>query len=127
VLPDDTSVSETRQVGDQGERLAERFLRRLGYKILARNYRCRAGEMDLIARDGKTTVFVEVKARSDSGLGDPEENVGPGKQRRLTQIARCWLGQGKHGGPCRFDIVAIEFDTDPPTIRHLIDAFEPKL
>lgn len=121
-------MSNTRQLGAQGERLVERFLRKRGYKVLARNYRCPRGEIDLITLDGQTVVFVEVKTRQNTSLAEPEESVRLGKQRRLTQIARHWLKQ--HGGRdrrCRFDVVAVKLGPGEPVLRHFHDAFEPQL
>jgi putative endonuclease len=120
-------VSATHHVGAEGERVAERFLRRLGYRILARNFRSAAGEIDLIAMDGQEVVFVEVKTRQATNHTQPEDAVGPGKQRRITQIARHWLARHDVGErTCRFDVVAIELGGDEPQVRHIIEAFEPR-
>jgi len=105
-VPDDDRQS----LGKRGEDLACRELERRGYAVLARRYRTRLGEIDLIALDGETVVFVEVKARRGRAFGRAGEAVGPRKQRRIAQIAadfltrRCWGGR-----PCRFDVVEVEF------------------
>jgi putative endonuclease len=93
---------------------------------LARNYRCPRGEIDLIALDKETVVFVEVKARQDIDLADPEENVRLSKQRRLTAIARHWLQRHDAGDrACRFDVIAVLVGPGKPTVRHIPDAFQP--
>ena len=92
-----------------GEELACRELRRLGYDVLARRYRTRHGEIDIIARDGETTVFVEVKARVTAEFGSAAEAVTPAKQRRLARMAFDYATrQGLLNRPCRFDVVAID-------------------
>jgi len=80
-----------RALGSAGERAAERFLRTRGYRILARNFRTRYGEIDLVARDGRTVVFVEVKTRRGTGYGMPEEAVTAAKRRHLILAARIYL------------------------------------
>jgi putative endonuclease len=121
-------VSWNRWFGDRGERASARFLRRKGMRILQRGYRTTLGEIDLIARDGGTLVFVEVKTRR---RGEPAEAVTPLKQRRITQAALHFLK--RHGlldapraVPCRFDIVAVVWPDGRgrPTIEHIPDAFE---
>jgi putative endonuclease len=92
--------------------------------ILARNFRTRAGEVDLIARDGSTIVFVEVKARRGSAHGFGYEAVTPAKQRRLVAAARAWAA--RHGDPgqaYRFDVISIDVGFDPPRVRHDRGAF----
>lgn len=111
--------------GDRGEREAARFLRRRGLRILGRGYRTPQGEIDLIARDGDTLVFVEVKSRRE---GQPAEAVTPEKQRRLTLAALHFLR--RHGlleQRCRFDVVAIVWPDGrrrPAAIDHIPHAFE---
>ena len=113
-----------RLLGDRGERAAARFLRRRGLRVLTRGYRTRLGEIDLIARDGDTLVFVEVKARRQ---GVPAEAVTPEKQRRITLAALHFLR--KHGlldVRSRFDVVAIVWPDErgQPQIEHFPNAFE---
>jgi putative endonuclease len=116
--------------GAHGEELAARFLQRQGYAILQANWRCRRGEIDLIARDGATLVFVEVRTRRSSRLGSPEESVTPAKQQRLAELAQTYLldleSAGRPwGGPWRIDVVAIQADArQPPRINHLLNAVE---
>lgn len=97
------------RLGARGESLVAGFLEARGWKVLERNWRCRFGEMDLVAEDGRTLVFVEVKARSSRRRGSPEGAVGEAKQARLSRIAGEYLAA--HGAlerTCRFDVVAVE-------------------
>ena len=97
-----------RRLGQRGEAAAARYLRRRGYKILARGDRLRPGELDLVVLDGDTIVFVEVKTRQSQEAGHPAEAVDEDKQRRLTRLAVTFLK--RHGlleRPARFDVVAI--------------------
>ncbi len=114
-------------LGYLGERAAEKFLKRKGYKIVARGLRLRGEELDLIAVDGRTVVFVEVKTRRGPRFGHPTEAVDERKQRRLTRGALVFLK--RHGlleYRCRFDIVAVTWPkgTRKPTIEHFPNAFE---
>ncbi len=121
--------------GRRGERLAAKSLRRSGYKILARNYRCPAGEADLIALDPSTRrplgaesiVFVEVKTRARDDFVDPESAVDRRKRRRLTRVAEYYLAHHDTGEcPVRFDVVAVvDSGGGRPEIRHIPDAFPP--
>jgi TIGR00252 family protein len=114
----------TADTGRTGEKLAARFLRRHGYRILERNYRAHRHEIDLIARgraDG-TTVFVEVKTRTPGSFGRPMEAVDRAKQRFLRLAAEQWLIE--NGGveqPARFDV--IEVLLPEKTVNHLVNAF----
>jgi len=112
-------------LGQRGENVAAKFLRNLGYKILLRNFRCTVGEIDIIARDGKTIVFVEVKTRVDDEP-TPEEQVNSPKQHQITKAARFYLGRyGVPQPPARFDVVAIVWPAGrEPQIRHTPNAFE---
>ncbi len=113
-------------MGRQGEEAAARFLRKQGFVILDQNVRSRLGEIDLVARDGGTLVFVEVKARQ-AGQGDPPEaGVMPRKQARLGRLALGYLkSKGLGEVRCRFDVVAVEIDGENrvATIRHIPGAF----
>src|SRR5580692_10991605 len=111
-------------LGDRGENAAARFLRNLGYRIIDRKFRCPAGEIDIIARDGKTLVFVEVKTR-ETDEPTPEEQVNTPKRHRITKAAKIFLG--RYGTPkpqARFDVVAVIWPTGSnPQIRHTPHAF----
>ncbi len=101
-------------LGQLGEDLACRELRRRGYAILARRYRTRIGELDIVARDGETVVFVEVKARATDRCGAPAEAVTPAKQRKLALMAADYLARRRLGDtPCRFDVVAVDVGPTP--------------
>ena len=112
-------------LAERGENVAAKFLRNLGYKILERNYSTNVGEIDIIARDGKTLVFVEVKTRAYDDP-TPEEQVNNHKQHQNTKAARMYLGRfGQPQPPARFDVVAVVWPAgQPPIIRHTTDAFE---
>jgi len=116
-----------RSLGQRGERAGARFLRRAGYKIVARGERGRLGEIDLVAVDGRTVVFVEVKTRRSHDAGHPAEAVGPDKQQRLTRLALAYLK--RHDlleCRARFDVLAITWPqgTRRPKIEHIRNAFE---
>jgi putative endonuclease len=112
-------------LGREGEKLAERFLVRLGMKVLEKNFRTRRGEVDLICLDRGTVVFVEVKTRRSDVFAPPEEAVGAHKQRRLALAAMAYLNDRKwEDRPARFDVLAVVLDGGTPKIEHLPDAFE---
>ena len=95
-------------LGISGENLACDALSRQGYAILARRYRTRVGEIDIVARDGPTLVFVEVKTRTSEDFGVPAEAVTRRKQRRIATMARWYLSEHRlHGRLCRFDVVTV--------------------
>lgn len=100
-------------LGRRGEALAARELRRRGYVILERRWRCRLGEIDLVARDGEVLVVVEVKARSRSDYGPPIDAVDRAKRRKLEQLARAYLQAKKLSNvSVRFDLVGVTFSED---------------
>jgi putative endonuclease len=96
--------------GDGAEDRAARFLQRQGMRIVARNYRTRAGEIDLIGYEGTTLVFVEVRMRTAARFGDGAESVDLRKQRRIEMAARHFLMRLGHEPACRFDVVSLERD-----------------
>jgi putative endonuclease len=112
-------------MGQRGENLAAKYLRDQGYKIIVRNYRSAMGEVDIIARDGATLVFVEVKARSYDDP-TPEEQVNQAKQHQITKTAKLYLSRyGTQTPPARFDVVAIVWPRGREAqIRHTPSAFE---
>jgi putative endonuclease len=119
-------MSRSRVVlGRIGEDLACRELEKRGYTVLERRYRRRAGEIDIIARDGETMVFVEVKAREDKDFGEAAESVTPRKRRRMTMVALDYLARrGIAECPCRFDVVAIYLGNELPEIEVYQNAFD---
>lgn len=116
------------KLGALGERAAERHLLRQGWIIVDRGYSGRGGEIDLIAIDGQTVVFVEVKTRSSDRKGHPAEAVDDTKQRHLTQTAYGYLKKKKlFDCSFRFDVIAVIWPdvTQAPEIEHFENAFEP--
>lgn len=108
------------KLGQTGEEIARRYLQSRGYRIVGRNWRCRFGELDLIARDGDTLVFVEVKTRTQDGFGGPEGAVTPRKRARIVAAARAYLRVVGADLPVRFDVVAVR----PGTVTLYQDAFQ---
>lgn len=97
-----------RALGAAGEQAAARWYEARGYEVLARNWRCREGEIDLVVRRGGTVVICEVKTRTSASYGLPAEAVTAAKQRRLRVLARQWLAQsGLYAPAVRFDVVAV--------------------
>ena len=119
-------AANARQIfGKQGEQLAEQFLKKKGYKIVERNYRCTNGEVDLIALDRRVIVFVEVKTRADHGFGSPLEAVAFYKQRKMIKAAQFFLHQKRlHQRDARFDVVGISWPGQEPVVEHIQNAFE---
>lgn len=110
--------------GDAGEDLACEHLRRHGLKILARNYRCRTGEIDVVAEDRGTVVFVEVKERHGESHGSAVEAVTASKRLRVIRAARVYAAMhGLSETPLRFDVVAIDWGPVGPRVRHDAGAF----
>jgi putative endonuclease len=110
----------TKEIGDAGEEAAAAHLVVQGLQVLARNFRVKGGEIDLVCRDGDITVFVEVRRRARTDFGGAAWSITPTKQRRLVLAARHWLA--RHGEPaCRFDCVLI----DDGRLEWLKDAFRP--
>ena len=118
-------MSRTRVIlGEIGENLACDELQRRGYAIVARRYRRRGGEIDIVATDGPTVVFVEVKTRAGVEFGGGADAITWTKRRRMTAIATDFLARhGLADRPCRFDVVAIGFDGDRPAIVVYTNAF----
>ena len=113
-----------RQLGDHGEDLAAAALKKQGYKILERNYVTPLGEIDLIARQGKTVVVVEVKTRKSTRFGSPQEGVSATKQGRLRRLADYYLKAKRlTGSPVRFDVVAVTMTENGPQVEIIQGAF----
>lgn len=104
-------------IGKFAENRAEALLKQAGLAIVARNWRCRHGEIDLIARDGGTLVFVEVRSRRRSDFGSAAESITVAKQRKLILAARLYLSTLKTLPPCRFDTVTLDANNDPVWTR----------
>jgi putative endonuclease len=119
-------IDTRRTTGIRGEEEAARFLTRSGYAILDKNVRTRAGEIDLIAKEGKTLVFVEVKTRRDLESDPPQAAVHTRKQNRLAKLALGYLKQKRiRQTPCRFDVVSVIINDEGgvKAIRHIPNAF----
>jgi len=120
-------MEDTRKVlGARGEDLAVRYLKKKGYKVIERNYRCQWGEIDLVARQGKTLVFIEIKSRTSSDFGLPQDAVGRFKQKKLIQVARAYMAEHRlhETIPARFDVVAVQLTPSGPEIELITDAFQ---
>jgi putative endonuclease len=112
-------------LGRQGEEAAAKYLKRQGMKILELNLSTPVGEIDLIVRDGRYLVFVEVKTRRGTGYGSPAEAVGPRKQRQIVRTAKWYLNDGgERGLQPRFDVVAVIVQGEEFQIEHIPDAFD---
>ena len=113
------------RLGAHGEQLAVDFLTDEGLRVLDRNWRCRDGELDIVARDGDALVFCEVKTRRGTGFGHPVEAVGRVKQRRLRTLAQRWLAaHDEHAPQLRFDVVGVLVRSEGPAlVTHLPAAF----
>ncbi|MHC1743751.1 MAG: YraN family protein [Syntrophobacteraceae bacterium] len=113
--------------GRKGEDIAAAFLKEQGLELLEQNVRCAIGEIDLVAKDGRTLVFVEVRSRSGSRFGLPQESISPAKQRRLTQLAKWYLQRHRlEDRPARFDVIAIRWVLEEPDITWIPNAFEAR-
>jgi putative endonuclease len=113
-----------RELQQAGERVAARHLEGRGLRILARNWRIRMGELDLVAEEGPVLVFVEVKTRRSGGLVDPAAAVDFRKRCRLRRLAEAYLSlERPAAGPCRFDVVSVVMDRRHPTVHHISNAF----
>jgi putative endonuclease len=117
--------SSARERGRHGEALAEQYLRRAGFRILARNLHLRHSELDIVAMERDTLCFVEVRLRSRAGFGSAAESVDARKQKQLIRAARALLARGglPRFSALRFDVVTIDAGRQPPAIRLIRDAF----
>ncbi|MFQ5329751.1 MAG: YraN family protein [Thermodesulfobacteriota bacterium] len=117
-------TKERLSLGKMGEELAAAALKGVGYRIVKRNYRCRSGEVDIVAIDGKIVVFVEVKTRSSEEYGPPQLGVDKRKQRQLSRAAMIYLKEKKLlKWPARFDVVGIVVRGKSHDIEHIKNAF----
>jgi len=100
-----------RRLGRRGEEIAVAYLRQQGYRVLARNWRCTAGELDIVAWEEETLAFVEVRTRRGDRFGTPEESITPTKQAKLVELAQTYLQEnGLTDQNWRIDVVAVEMD-----------------
>jgi putative endonuclease len=111
--------------GKKGEDIAVRYLKDMGYRIIERNYRCLLGEIDIIAKDGSTIVFIEVKCRRSEKFGAPQLSVGKNKQKKLSKISLYYLKNKRlHYQNARFDGVAVKILLSGTYIELIQNAFE---
>lgn len=115
----------TKKLGRKGEHKAAEFLTKKGYTILIQNYRWARGEIDIVAQDGETLVFVEVKTKAGStDFGEPETWVTPRKQQQIGQVALRYLQQNEIVDmDCRFDVVAVTYRQGQWLLKHIENAF----
>jgi len=115
-----------KRVGNKGESIAEDYLKRKGYEIIHRNYRCRLGEIDIIAKDDDTIVFIEVRTKQNRNYGTPQDSVTPMKMDKISKTALSFI-QGKNltGFSYRFDFIAVTYSQGKPNIEHIENAFVP--
>lgn len=112
--------------GNAGERIAESYLKKHGYRILSRNFSTETGEIDLIATDNEYLIFVEVKARLSDEFGLPSEAVDIRKQRKISMVASQYIKKNMlFGAPVRFDVIEVYLETE--SINHIKNAFESYL
>jgi putative endonuclease len=117
--------NQQQKFGESSENLAVWYLKKNGYKIIEQNYRSRMGEIDIIARDKRTIVFVEVKSRRSIRYGSPKFAVTPKKQRKISMVALYYLKTTNQiDAKARFDVVAITSNLDEPRIEIVKNAFE---
>ena len=114
-----------KELGKKGEEMALRFLKKRGYRIIERNYACKMGEMDIIAREKDTLVFIEVKTRTSTTFGPPQLAVNPKKQLQMSKVALHFLKEKKlEDVKARFDVVAILLGVRGEEIELIRDAFD---
>jgi len=118
-------MSQHNELGVKGEVIAIEFLEKKGYDILEINWRFKKTEVDIIARDQKTLVIVEVKARTSDAFGLPEDSVNPMKQKNLAIAAEEYLEQKSLEVDVRFDVISITFKNNEAKVFHIPDAFFP--
>ena len=118
---------DKKELGKQGEELAIRFLKKSGYRILEKNYVCKLGEIDIIAKEKDTLAFIEVKTRTSTLFGPPELSVTPFKQMQLSKAALYFLKEKRLDDvKARFDVVSILLDHQGEKIELIRDAFDSK-
>jgi putative endonuclease len=109
MAPSQSTGDYKQQLGRRGEEIATSYLQQQGYAILARNWKCPIGEIDIVAREGETLAFVEVRTRRGHRFGTPEESVTPAKQAKLVELAQTYLQEmGLTDTDWRIDVVAIQ-------------------
>lgn len=118
-------MAEHNLLGKKGEEIAKDYLISSGFSLLESSWRYKKKEIDIIAKDGESLVFVEVKTRTDDYWGNPEEFVTKSKQRFLIEAAEAYIIEKDYCGTSRFDIISIIFRGNIPEIEHISEAFYP--
>lgn len=122
----DSAKASTKQIGDQGELIAKRYLLAQGLKIVTQNFHCRLGEIDIIAKSADCFIFIEVKFRHQNQFGGAISAVSASKQDKIKKSARIYLQQqqlNEYNTACRFDVIALDGDRNQPQITWLTNAF----
>lgn len=123
--PEGPANDGRRHTGESGESIAVKFLKKNGYEIIEQNYRCKLGEIDIVARDGRVLAFIEVKARRTGDFGGPKWAVTPRKQRKISMVALKYLKETEQMEKrARFDVVAIRLLPGDPDVEIIKNAFE---
>ena len=120
-------LDSRKELGAKGEKLAAKFLRRKGYRIVQRNYKCKLGEIDIVAQIDGMFAFVEVRTRSTEEFGPPQYSITAAKRKQITKAALSYIREKKLAGQsCRFDVIAVTFSPESrrPKIEHIENAFE---
>ena len=118
-------INNRQQFGKESESLAVGMLKKKGYQILETNYMTKLGEIDIIAKDGKALVFIEVKARKTQRYGDPKFSITPHKQKKISMAALYYLKEtGQMNTKARFDVVTVKSHFNPPKIEIIKNAFD---
>ncbi|MFC1712891.1 YraN family protein [Candidatus Poribacteria bacterium] len=120
-------LDSRKEVGAKGEKLAAKFLKRKGYKIIQRNYNCKLGEIDIIAEQDRTIIFVEVKTRRTQEFGPPQNAITAAKRSQISKVALFYIREKKLvDQSCRFDVIGITFSPESrkPEIEHIENAFQ---
>ena len=112
-------------LGNEGENLAVKYLKKHRYKILATQYRCRIGEIDIVAQKNGTLAIIEVKARKNDRFGDPVDAITDSKIRNLVQAASAYIRYHRINLPIRFDVIVIIGEPGNQSVEHIEDAFYP--
>jgi putative endonuclease len=116
-------MDNRKRTGQQGEEIAADFLIKRGHRLVARNWRCQTGELDIVTLHGNTLVFVEVRTRRGSRFGAPEESITPAKQARLINLAHAFLqASAPPHQAWRIDVVAVVLRSGPAQVNHLENA-----
>ena len=120
-------LDSRKELGAKGEKLAVKFLKRGGYSIIQRNYRCKLGEIDIIAERDKTLVFVEVRTKQTEEFGPPQYSITAAKRRQISKVALSYIREKNLiEQSCRFDVIGITLSSESrkPRIEHIENAFE---